>query len=100
MNMPKWLQVVESVLPLVLAAIGINPMLVPIVTAGIGEAEALFGPGTGDQKKQHVLNLTNDTVAAVNTAAGKEVVNPAEVSTTVSSGIDTAVGVANLVAGK
>ena len=91
-----WLSIVKMVVPFVLTAAGVPPIIIPLVTGGIAEAQGIKG-ATGAQKKAHVLNLVSAGVTGMNAAAGKVIVDPTLAVTTTSSGIDTAVGVVNIV---
>lgn len=95
--MNKWISLVLNLAPLVLMAIpGMPAVLVPTIVHAIQEAQQIAG-ASGADKKAHVLAVAADAVTAVNEAKGKAVINPAVVPTVVSQGIDTAIGVINLV---
>jgi len=46
-----------------------------IAQAAIGEAEAIFGPGTGQLKLAHVVEVSVDAGLAINAQAGHQVVD-------------------------
>lgn len=96
MSMNQWLSLVVRFAPLVLMVIpGMPAVLVPVIVHAIQEAEQTAASGT--DKKAHALAVVTDAITAVNTVKGKPVINPEIVQTVVSPGIDTAVGVVNLV---
>lgn len=95
--MNQWFSLVMNLAPLVLAAVpGMPPVLIPTIVHAIQEAQQIQG-ASGAAKKAHVLAVATDAVTAVNGAKGTTVINPAVVQGAVSSGIDTTIGVINLV---
>lgn len=51
--------------------------LMPIITAGVQEAQGLFTKkGQGSDKKAHVMNLVKLSIEGTNQAAGHQVLNP------------------------
>lgn len=96
----KFLAVLNAVGPIVLAAVpggaGIAP-LIPVIVGAIGEAEQIKG-ATGPEKKQHVLNVVAAGVVTAN-STGKVTLDPVEVNTVASHGIDAVVGTIHVVEG-
>lgn len=91
--MKKWLSLAANLAPLVLMGIpGMPIVLVPLIVHGIQEAQQIAG-ASGAAKKAHVLASVTDGIAAVNGVKGKQVVDPAIVTTVVSPAIDTTIGV-------
>ena len=95
MALPTWLQVLEQVGPLFLLMTPAAPVA-PFVVAGIKMAEQIPG-ATGAQKKDFAVQIANLGAQATNAIAGHQVIDAALVSNAVSSGIDTAVSVTNLI---
>jgi hypothetical protein len=99
-DLTKFLMIVNGVGPLLLLAVPggekIAP-LIPVITYAIGEAEQIKG-ATGEQKKAHVLDITNAAVLTLN-ATGKVKLDPAEVAKVAGSGIDTVIGTVHLIEG-
>lgn len=91
----KFLNILKLVVPQILALNPKTAAIAPLIVHGISEAEQIQG-ASGAEKKAHALNLVSVGIAGMNAAAGKVVVDPADVTQTVSDGIDTAVGVVNL----
>ena len=87
-------RLVEQFAPIALAVAGVPPILVPVVVHGIQVAET-FG-GSGPEKKAQAIDLVTTAILGTNIAAGKQVVDPLAIHA-VSNGIDTVVGVVNLV---
>ena len=87
-------RLVEQLAPIALALTGVPPVLIPVVIHGIQVAEQ-FG-GTGAEKKAKAIDLVTTAISGTNLAAGKQVVDPNAVHA-VSNGIDTVVGVVNLI---
>ena len=94
MDWKKFGHLVEQLAPIALAVTGVPPVLVPIVVHGIQVAEELGGTGT--EKKASAIDLVNTAILGTNIAAGKQVVDPNAIHA-VSNGIDTVVGVVNLI---
>lgn len=92
-NLHKFLSIVEVVGPVVLASVPhgekIAPMI-PTITNAIGEAEQIKG-ASGAEKKAHVLSIVQAGVATAN-ATGKVTLDPAEVATIASHGVDAVIG--------
>lgn len=91
-NFKKFGHLVLQVAPLVLANVKGGDKLapfVPVITHAITEAEAIPG-ASGEQKKAHVLNSVADAVTVLN-ATGKVALDPAEVQSIASDGIDLTV---------
>ena len=85
---------VEQLAPIALALTGVPPVLIPVVVHGIQVAES-FG-GTGAEKKEKAITLVTTAILGTNIAAGKQILDPNAIHA-VSNGIDTVVGVVNLV---
>ncbi len=87
-------RLVEQLAPIALAVIpGVPPALIPIIVHGIQTSEKLGG--TGAEKKAQVIDLARTSITATNIAAGKQVIDPSTINA-VSNGIDTVVGVVNV----
>lgn len=71
--------------------------LVAVITSAIGEAQQIKG-ATGAEKKAHVLAIAAAAVTVANTS-GKVQLDPEEVQTVASDGIDAVVGVLHVVQG-
>ena len=95
----KWFQLLIGLAPLILANIKggskIAP-IIPVIVAGIEEAEKVKGATTGAEKKAHVLNTVEAGIAAAN-ATGKVKIDAAEVTQLASDGIDVVISAVNLV---
>jgi len=72
--MPKWLQALEQIGPLVLTFTPLDPIAGPVI-AGIKLAEALPG-ASGDQKKAIVQQIAITAAQGANAQAGKTVIDP------------------------
>lgn len=94
MPLPKWLQVLRQIGPVVLAFTPAAPFI-PAVLAGIEIAEQ--AGGTGAEKKAKAIETAVQIANGVNAVKGAPVIDPQQLSTTVDAAIDTVVGVANLV---
>lgn len=95
--MTTWFSLVMNLAPLVLMAVpGMPPVLIPTLVHAIQEAQQIPG-ASGAAKKAHVLAVATDAVTAVNGAKGTQVIDPGVVPGVVSHGIDTTIGVINLV---
>lgn len=93
----KWLALVKMLAPIILASV--KPELAPIgqeITDAIGEAEQIKGK-SGPEKLEHVKNIAKGAARAVNTAKGKEVIDPANLDAAITAGVNTVVEVANVV---
>lgn len=95
--MNKWLQLAQALVSPILAAAGVPVALIPLVNAGIQEAETIHGSDSGTVKLSHVINLVTIGANAANAAAGKTVINATALTGTVTQGINTAIAVVNLV---
>lgn len=94
--MKKWLAILKTFAPMIIATtVPGGAVIGPLVTHAIEEAESIQG-ATGAEKKAHTIAIVQDGIAGLNAGAGKVVVDPAAVTTTLSHGIDTAVGVTNM----
>lgn len=95
--MTKWLDVVKSLAPVIIAIVA--PGLAPlgtVIASAITEAEQLAG-ASGPDKKAHVVAIASDAAAAINLTAKKTVVDPATVASSAGSAIDVVVSVANMI---
>lgn len=93
----NWLDLVKFLAPIILAKI--NPHLGQVsdsIVHGITEASQIKG-ATGEQKLAHAVNITNDAVASINAATGKELINPTIVNDAAGHAISTIVDVAKLI---
>lgn len=94
----KWLSIAQMLAPAVLMAVPHGETIapyVPIITAGIQEAEQIPG-ATGAEKKAHVVGLAMAAFQSLQ-QTGKVHLNQTDFATTVSAGIDATVGTINLV---
>lgn len=99
-DLHKFLAIVNLVGPVVLAALPggavIAPMI-PVIVAGIGEAQQIKG-ATGAQKKEHVMKIVQAGIAVAN-QTGKVKLDPTEVETVASNGIDTVISTIHVIGG-
>lgn len=99
--MNKWLALVASFAPTILALFGVNPIVGQLVVTGILTEEQVRGSGQGADKKAAVLAGVQSGVAAVNAnlaASGKPVLgDPAKAASDVGAAIDLVVAVVNRV---
>lgn len=79
--------------PVILALTPLAPIAAP-VAAAIQEAEAIHG-ATGPDKLAHVIAVAKESAVVANMAAGKQVVDPAEVEGAAAQVISAVVAVAN-----
>ena len=94
--MPKWLDLLKTLGPVVVAAtVPGGAILAPIIVGAIAEAEKLPG-ATGAEKKAAALKLVKAGAAGTNAVAGRVVVDPTEAGTAAEKGIDTVVTVVNI----
>lgn len=99
-DLRKFLEVVASVGPVVIAAIPGGQKIAPIVPKvieAIGEAEKIRG-ASGAAKKAHVLNVVRSSVDVAN-ATGRVKLNPAEVEKIASESIDTVIATVHVIEG-
>lgn len=94
MSTPKWLQIVENIAPIILAATPLAP-IAPFVALGIRVAEGIPG-ATADQKLVIAKSIASVGVQAANAQAGKEVIDTKAADTLVTSGINAVVAATNL----
>lgn len=92
--MPKWLEVLETMGPAVLAFTPAAPFI-PAVVTGIKLAEQLKG-ASGPEKKQAAQDVALAIANGVNEAKGQPTIDAATLSTVTGTAIDTVVGVVNL----
>lgn len=96
MSKTKWLGFLKLIVPIVLPMI--NPKLAkvtPFVVHGMEVAEQLPGK-TGPEKLAITNELVNTGIVGMNTAAGKEIVDPVEVNAALNQAVSTAVAIVNL----
>jgi hypothetical protein len=96
----KFLAVVNLVAPVVLAAVPGGEKIasmIPVIVAGIGEAEKIKG-ASGEEKKKHVLATVSAGVAAANNS-GAVKLDPLEVERIASNGIDTVISTIHVIEG-
>lgn len=98
MDKRKWLSLGTSLLPIILGAVGVPPIVIPLVVHGMQTAEQIEG-ATGAEKKAHVLDLVKTGITAMNEGAGRVIADPNRVTSVVSQGIDVGVQTVNLVNG-
>jgi hypothetical protein len=65
------------------------------VMAAIQEAEAIFGPGTGAEKLAHVVAAAVEAAKIANEAAGRVVVDPAQVGAVATAVVSAIITVLN-----
>lgn len=87
----NWAQLVAVVVKVALKG---NPKTAPIadeVSAATAEAEQAFGPGTGAEKRAHVLQVAREAAQAVDELKG----SPDEVAGHVSNALEHGIQAAN-----
>ena len=92
----RFLQILASIGPLVLGLIPETAPYAGLVTQGIAAAETMAG-ASGAQKKAAALQIITTGMTAANSAVGHVIVDPAALTSLVSTGIDTTVAAVNLV---
>lgn len=101
MSWKEFAQIIEKVAPLIpLLVPGIPPVLIPAIVHGIQVAEAIPG-ADGKTKKAAAVEIVSTAISVVNSTAAtegtsKQVIDPSVINA-VSNGIDTAVGIVNVV---
>lgn len=95
MSLPKWLEILFSIGPTVLAFTPLAPIAGP-VAAGIAEARALAG-ASNSEKLAHVVAIAKEAAVAANAQAGKTILDPDGVSATAGAVISSVVQVVNQV---
>ena len=90
----SWLKYVETIAPVILSTIPQVAPFVPYISVGIQLAEQIPG-ATGVQKQQFAVALAQLGAQAANTAAGKTVVDPNAIGTTLDESIDAVVAAVN-----
>ena len=96
-NITKWLDLAKLLAPIILTTV--KPSLAPIasnIATGITEAEQIPG-ASGQDKLAHVQNIASNAATAINSAAGKTLVDTSSLQQTVQEGIDTTVAAINLI---
>lgn len=94
-DLKKFAAAVTQLAPILLPIAGVPPELTNLVTHGIVVAQHLPG-ADGPTKKAYVQDLVLTGAQGVNAAAGKVVVDPAQVSGAVSQGIDAVISAVEL----
>lgn len=94
-DLKKFAAAVTQLAPVLLPLAGVPPELTNLVTHGIIVAEHLPG-ASGPSKKAYVQDLVVTGAQGVNAAAGKVVVDPAQVGGAVSQGIDAVISAVDL----
>jgi hypothetical protein len=92
-DVKKWLDLVQMILPAILALKGVPSHITSNVVSLVGDAEVALGPGTGGQKLASVLKGVGDSMAA----AGATPKHVADVQTAVQEGLATGIQVVNTV---
>lgn len=82
-----WQQNLQRLGPLILAAYPATLKLAPIIIAAVSAAEEMLR-ATGPQKKAAALKLVDAGVAALNVAAGQQVMDPTLAHTIADVAID------------
>lgn len=90
----KWYSWLKTLAPIIFAMVPQTQAIAGRISDAIGQAEEIPG-ATGVEKKAHVMQITADAIAAVNTVAGSEKLPPVETLAVASSVIDTVVSVIN-----
>lgn len=102
--MNRWLALVATFAPTILALFGVKPIVGQLVVDGIATEEAARGAGTGAEKKAAVLTGVQAGVQALNdsrSAEGKPpLADPAALAGQVGGAIDLVVTVVNAVHAK
>lgn len=92
----KWFDILKIIGPAVLAVIPGGAAIAPLVVAGMQAAEQIPGK-TGTEKKALVQEIVAIGAQGANAVAKREMLPPAEVAAVTGTGIDTVVGVVNLI---
>lgn len=90
-----WKALIKLTAPIILASTPLAP-IAPFVALGIQSAEKIKG-ASGPEKLEHAVEISRAAIAATNAQAGRVVVDPALADATIQSGINTVIGVANIV---
>lgn len=91
-----WLRRVAQIAPMILSVIPATAPIASLVAAGIASASQIKG-ATGEQKKQHALEIVAAGVEAANVKAGKIIIDPASAITAAATGIETVISTAKIV---
>jgi hypothetical protein len=94
MATPKWLQILETFGPMILAFTPLAP-IAPAVTAAIGAAETTALTGT--DKLAQVVQVAGIAAEGVNAQVGHQVIDPSVVAASAASAISAVVQIANSV---
>ena len=92
-----FIDILKQVGPAILALNPLTAPAVPFIIHAIEEAEKI--QGSGKDKKAHAMAIVVDTVAIANKYGAVGFENPDLLIATVDHGIDTVVGVVNVVQG-
>lgn len=90
-----WINNLQVLGPLLLAAWPTTRALAPIIVQAVAAAEEMIS-ATGPEKKAAALKLVDAGVIAMNTAAGRQVVDPEFAHTVAAIAIDALVSTVNL----
>lgn len=71
--------------------------IAPMITDAINVVEAKFGDGQGQDKLAAVTQVAQDTIAAVNSVAGKNLVDPTLSTAAIQAGISMVVDAVKVV---
>jgi hypothetical protein len=93
--MSAWLRTLEAIGSLVLAAWPATRPFAPIIVGAVSSAEDMLN-ATGSEKKAAALRVVDAGVAALNTAADRDVVKPADAHAIASVAIDALVTTVNV----
>lgn len=91
----NWINTLQVLGPLLLAAWPTTRALAPIIVQAVAAAEEMIN-ASGAEKKTAALKLVDAGVIAMNTAAGREVVDPVFAHTVATIAIDALVSTVNL----
>lgn len=95
MALPKWLQILELVGPIAIAAtVPGGQVIAPLIVTAIKSAEQLQG-ADGPTKRAHALEIVNSGAQVAAQLGAKLDAN--EVTATAGAAIDTTVGVINII---
>lgn len=95
-DLKKFEQLVTIIGPPILQMVGVPSTVITLAAHGIVVAENIKGK-SGAEKKAYVTELVSTGAQAVNAATGKTLLDPAQLSGTVSQGIDAVVAAVNAV---
>lgn len=96
MALPKWLMLVQMLGPAILNSFGVPLELTGAIVDGVNEAEQI-PDASGPDKKKHVLAIVGDAIVAVNSAKGRQLLDPLRVQKLTGDAIDLVVEAVDLV---